>query len=103
MSTGYMSVALVLLDTRGAASSLPCPCSLVSLKASSPAYTAASLFPSDSPVKTGPIISDVTDLAQSSPAEVASEWTDDRQVLLTNIVDPQQLIQGQLTRPQHQP
>ncbi|XP_061110085.1 heat shock factor protein 1 isoform X2 [Conger conger] len=51
----------------------------------SPAYTGASLFPSDSPVKSGPIISDVTDLAQTSPAEVACDWTEDRRSPLVHI------------------
>ncbi|KAJ8273379.1 hypothetical protein GJAV_G00100940 [Gymnothorax javanicus] len=48
------------------------------LSASSAAYTGASIYPSDSPVNSGPIISDVTDLAQTSPSKVVSEWTEDR-------------------------
>ncbi|KAJ8334106.1 hypothetical protein SKAU_G00397450 [Synaphobranchus kaupii] len=53
--------------------------------APSPAYTGASLFPSDSPVTSGPIISDVTDLAQMSPADVANEWMEDRRSPLVHI------------------
>ncbi|XP_064204419.1 heat shock factor protein 1 isoform X1 [Anguilla rostrata] len=49
------------------------------------AYAGASLFPPDSPVKCGPIISDVTDLAQTSPTEVASEWTENRRNPLVRI------------------
>lgn len=45
------------------------------ISASSTGFPAASLFPSDGPVKTGPIISDITDLAQTSP--VTTEWIDD--------------------------
>ncbi|XP_063041802.1 heat shock factor protein 1 isoform X2 [Engraulis encrasicolus] len=45
------------------------------MSASSTGFAASNLFPSDSPVKTGPIISDITDLAQTSP--VTTEWIDD--------------------------
>uniref|UniRef100_A0A8C9VY45 Heat shock transcription factor 1 n=1 Tax=Scleropages formosus TaxID=113540 RepID=A0A8C9VY45_SCLFO len=43
--------------------------------ASSP-YTGAKVY-SDAPVKSGPIISDVTDLSHSSPAEVTEEQTEE--------------------------
>lgn len=43
-------------------------------------FTGASIFSSNAPVKTGPIISDITDLAQSGPAS-AEEWIEDRQVI----------------------
>ncbi|XP_056153790.1 heat shock factor protein 1 isoform X2 [Lampris incognitus] len=36
----------------------------------------ASLYPADSPLKSGPIISDVTDLATCSSIEISSDWTD---------------------------
>ncbi|KAL2080058.1 hypothetical protein ACEWY4_023851 [Coilia grayii] len=45
------------------------------ISASSTGFAATNLFPSDGPVKTGPIISDITDLAQTSP--VTTEWIDD--------------------------
>ncbi|KAG7458237.1 hypothetical protein MATL_G00236040 [Megalops atlanticus] len=53
--------------------------------ASSTAFAGASLFPSDGTVKSGPIISDVTDLAQTSPAKVTEEWTEDRTSPLVHI------------------
>ncbi|KAJ8386843.1 hypothetical protein AAFF_G00166380 [Aldrovandia affinis] len=53
--------------------------------ASPAAYAGASLFPSDSPVKSGPVISDVTDLAEASPDEVINEWKEDRRSPLVHI------------------
>lgn len=44
-------------------------------------YSGSSIFSSNAPVKTGPIISDITDLSQSGPAS-AEEWIEDRQVLI---------------------
>lgn len=44
-------------------------------------FTATGIFSNNAPVKTGPIISDITDLAQSGPAS-AEEWIEDRQVLI---------------------
>ncbi|KAK3512050.1 hypothetical protein QTP70_028656 [Hemibagrus guttatus] len=44
-------------------------------------FTATGIFSNNAPVKTGPIISDITDLAQSSPVS-AEEWIQDRQVLI---------------------
>ncbi|KAL4629863.1 heat shock factor protein 1-like [Arapaima gigas] len=41
-------------------------------------YTGATVYSSDTPVKSGPIISDVTDLSTSSPAEIVDEWTEAR-------------------------
>ncbi|XP_012673764.1 heat shock factor protein 1 [Clupea harengus] len=51
--------------------SLPSP----PISTSSTGFSAANLFSSDGPVKTGPIISDITDLAQTSP--VTTEWIED--------------------------
>lgn len=43
-------------------------------------FGAANLFSPDDPMKSGPIISDVTDISQSSPSEIADEWTEERSV-----------------------
>ncbi|XP_048085113.1 heat shock factor protein 1 isoform X4 [Alosa alosa] len=45
------------------------------ISAPSTGFSAANLFASDGLLKTGPIISDITDLAQTSP--VTSEWIED--------------------------
>lgn len=46
---------------------------------SSTAFTGTGVFTSESPVNTGPIISDITELAQSDPV-ATEEWVEDRQV-----------------------
>ncbi|KAG2465110.1 HSF1 protein, partial [Polypterus senegalus] len=46
-------------------------------KASSQQYTGTDLYSSDSPVNSGPIISDVTDVAQSSPSSSSNVSTDE--------------------------
>uniref|UniRef100_W5L0E7 Heat shock transcription factor 1 n=1 Tax=Astyanax mexicanus TaxID=7994 RepID=W5L0E7_ASTMX len=45
-----------------------------SLSPTVPTFTGSGIFSSGSPVKTGPIISDITDLAQTSPAST-EDWT----------------------------
>lgn len=47
-------------------------------------FTGAGIFSSDSPVKTGPIISDITDMAQSSPVST-EDWVEDRTSPLVHI------------------
>nr|AFM77715.1 heat shock transcription factor 1 [Carassius auratus] len=47
------------------------------LSPSSTAFTGTGVFTSESPVKTGPIISDITELAQSDPV-ATEEWVEDR-------------------------
>lgn len=49
------------------------------LQPSSTAFTGTGVYTSESPVKTGPIISDITELAQSNPV-ATEEWIEDRQV-----------------------
>ncbi|XP_048848821.1 heat shock factor protein 1 isoform X2 [Brienomyrus brachyistius] len=49
------------------------------------AFGAANLFSSDDPMKSGPIISDVTDMSQSSPSEITDEWTEERTSPLVHI------------------
>ncbi|XP_015212965.2 heat shock factor protein 1 isoform X1 [Lepisosteus oculatus] len=48
-------------------------------------YTGANLYSADSPVNSGPIISDVTDVAQSSPSDTATEWSEERTSPLVHI------------------
>ncbi|KAF7691004.1 heat shock factor protein 1 isoform X1 [Silurus meridionalis] len=47
-------------------------------------FTGTGIFSTNSPVKTGPIISDITDLAQSGPAS-ADEWIEDRTSPLVHV------------------
>uniref|UniRef100_A0A9J7ZWZ1 Heat shock transcription factor 1 n=1 Tax=Cyprinus carpio carpio TaxID=630221 RepID=A0A9J7ZWZ1_CYPCA len=54
----------------------PCP--------SSTAFTGTGVFTSESPVNTGPIISDITELAQSDPV-ATEEWVEDRTSPLVHI------------------
>ncbi|XP_051519425.1 heat shock factor protein 1 isoform X3 [Myxocyprinus asiaticus] len=51
---------------------------------SSTPFTGTSVFNSESPVKTGPIISDITELAQSNPV-ATEEWIEDRTSPLVHI------------------
>ncbi|XP_077051015.1 heat shock factor protein 1 isoform X2 [Siphateles boraxobius] len=51
---------------------------------SSTAFTGTGVYTSESPVKTGPIISDITDLAPSSPV-ATEEWIEDRTSPLVHI------------------
>ncbi|XP_049331619.1 heat shock factor protein 1 isoform X2 [Astyanax mexicanus] len=55
-----------------------------SLSPTVPTFTGSGIFSSGSPVKTGPIISDITDLAQTSPAST-EDWTEDRTSPLVHI------------------
>nr|XP_021137227.1 heat shock factor protein 1-like [Columba livia] len=50
----------------------------LSLQASSPAYSGSNLYSPDSSANSGPIISDVTELAQSSPSASPSDSLDER-------------------------
>ncbi|XP_051948410.1 heat shock factor protein 1-like isoform X3 [Xyrauchen texanus] len=54
------------------------------LSPSSTAFTGTGVFTSESPVKTGPIISDITELAQSNPV-ATEEWIEDRTIPLIHI------------------
>uniref|UniRef100_A0A672KB49 HSF-type DNA-binding domain-containing protein n=1 Tax=Sinocyclocheilus grahami TaxID=75366 RepID=A0A672KB49_SINGR len=54
------------------------------LSPSSTAFTGTGVFTSESPVKTGPIISDITELAQSNPV-ATEEWVEDRTSPLVHI------------------
>ncbi|MCI4392298.1 hypothetical protein PGIGA_G00144390 [Pangasianodon gigas] len=47
-------------------------------------FTGTGIFSTNAPVKTGPIISDITDLAQSGPAS-AEEWIEDRTSPLVHV------------------
>ncbi|XP_056335273.1 heat shock factor protein 1 isoform X1 [Danio aesculapii] len=58
--------------------------SLESPAPSSTSFTGTGVFSSESPVKTGPIISDITELAQSSPV-ATDEWIEDRTSPLVHI------------------
>uniref|UniRef100_A0A672K628 HSF-type DNA-binding domain-containing protein n=1 Tax=Sinocyclocheilus grahami TaxID=75366 RepID=A0A672K628_SINGR len=58
--------------------------SLESSPPSSTAFTGTGVFTSESPVKTGPIISDITELAQSNPV-ATEEWVEDRTSPLVHI------------------
>ncbi|XP_051729685.1 heat shock factor protein 1 isoform X2 [Ctenopharyngodon idella] len=51
---------------------------------SSTAFTGTGVYSSESPVKTGPIISDITELAQSNPV-ATEEWIEDRTSPLVHI------------------
>ncbi|KAG1948379.1 heat shock factor protein [Pimephales promelas] len=51
---------------------------------SSTAFTGTGVYTSESPVKTGPIISDITELAQSNPV-ATEEWIEDRTSPLVHI------------------
>ncbi|MBN3297533.1 HSF1 protein, partial [Amia calva] len=53
--------------------------------ASTQPYTGTNLYSPDSPVQSGPIISDVTDLAQSSPSDTTEEWKEGRTSPLVHI------------------
>lgn len=70
-STSISILCLTVLSVHN--SSLP-------LQSSGTTFAGAGIFSSNAPVKTGPIISDITDLAQSGPAS-AEEWIEDRQVI----------------------
>ncbi|KAJ7991726.1 hypothetical protein DPEC_G00286870 [Dallia pectoralis] len=48
-------------------------------------FTSTSVYTPESPLKNGPIISDVTDLAQTSPVEVTNDWVDERTSPLVHI------------------
>lgn len=50
----------------------------LSFQASSPAYSGSNLYSPDSSANSGPIISDVTELAQSSPSASPSGSLDER-------------------------
>lgn len=50
----------------------------LSLQASSPAYSGSNIYSPDSSTNSGPIISDVTELAQSSPSASPSGSLDER-------------------------
>ncbi|XP_042746893.1 heat shock factor protein 1-like, partial [Lagopus leucura] len=52
--------------------------SFLSLQASSPAYSGSNIYSPDSSTNSGPIISDVTELAQSSPSASPSGSLDER-------------------------
>ncbi|XP_060799148.1 heat shock factor protein 1 isoform X4 [Neoarius graeffei] len=54
------------------------------LSSSGTTFAGAGIFSSNAPVKTGPIISDITDLAQSGPAS-AEEWIEDRTSPLVHV------------------
>ncbi|XP_067280977.1 heat shock factor protein 1 isoform X2 [Pseudorasbora parva] len=54
------------------------------LSPSSTAFTGTGVYTSESPVKTGPIISDITELAQSNPV-ATEEWIEDRTSPLVHI------------------
>ncbi|XP_028819188.1 heat shock factor protein 1 isoform X2 [Denticeps clupeoides] len=54
------------------------------ISASSAAFSAANLFASDGPLKTGPVISDITELAQSSSSGT-SEWIDDSPIPVVHV------------------
>ncbi|XP_036395402.1 heat shock factor protein 1-like isoform X4 [Megalops cyprinoides] len=54
---------------------------------SSPPHTSETIFSPDVPVKSGPIISDITGLAQASPTKAAFEWTDKSTNPLVHLVD----------------
>lgn len=47
------------------------------ISASSSAFNTANLFQTEAPLKSGPIISDITDQATLSPVEINSDWLDD--------------------------
>ncbi|RXN15422.1 heat shock factor 1-like isoform X1 [Labeo rohita] len=55
-----------------------------SISPSSTAFTGTGVFTAESPVKTGPIISDITELAQSNPV-ATEEWIEDRTSPLVHI------------------
>ena len=44
------------------------------------AFSAVNLFQTEAPLKSGPIISDITDQATPSPVEDNSDWLEDRLV-----------------------
>lgn len=50
----------------------------MSFQASSPAYSGSNIYSPDSSTNSGPIISDVTELAQSSPSASPSGSLDER-------------------------
>lgn len=50
----------------------------LSFQASSPAYSGSNIYSPDSSTNSGPIISDVTELAQSSPSASPSGSLDER-------------------------
>uniref|UniRef100_A0A671PBA1 Heat shock factor protein 1-like n=1 Tax=Sinocyclocheilus anshuiensis TaxID=1608454 RepID=A0A671PBA1_9TELE len=54
------------------------------LSVSPASFTGTGVFTSESPVKTGPIISDITELAQSNPV-ATEEWVEDRTSPLVHI------------------
>ncbi|KAL0961919.1 hypothetical protein UPYG_G00333370 [Umbra pygmaea] len=55
------------------------------LSASGATFTNTAVYASESSLNNGPIISDVTDLAQSSPVEVNSDWIEERTSPLVHI------------------
>uniref|UniRef100_A0AAY4E6C2 HSF-type DNA-binding domain-containing protein n=1 Tax=Denticeps clupeoides TaxID=299321 RepID=A0AAY4E6C2_9TELE len=77
----------LMLNDSSAAHSMPKysrQFSLESSPASSAAFSAANLFASDGPLKTGPVISDITELAQSSSSGT-SEWIDDSPIPVVHV------------------
>uniref|UniRef100_A0AAY5KZR1 HSF-type DNA-binding domain-containing protein n=1 Tax=Esox lucius TaxID=8010 RepID=A0AAY5KZR1_ESOLU len=59
--------------------------SLEHLQASSTPFPNTAVYTSESSLKNGPIISDVTDLAQTSPVDVTNEWIEERTSPLVHI------------------
>ncbi|XP_076850157.1 heat shock factor protein 1 isoform X2 [Brachyhypopomus gauderio] len=79
----------LMLNSSSAAHSIPKYTRQYSLESpalatSGTAYSGAGVFSPSSPVNTGPIISDITDLSQSSPV-CADEWAEDRTSPLVHI------------------
>ncbi|KAI1885720.1 hypothetical protein AGOR_G00206720 [Albula goreensis] len=59
---------------------------------SSPPLIGGSVFTPDTLVKSGPIISDVTDLAQASPSEATNEWREESTNPLVHLMDEPAVI-----------
>ncbi|KAG7469790.1 hypothetical protein MATL_G00132520 [Megalops atlanticus] len=72
---------------------------------SSSPHTSETIFSPDVPVKSGPIISDITELAQASPTKEASEWTDKMTNPLVHLTDEsaQVRIKEEPSSPAHSP
>jgi heat shock transcription factor 1 len=58
-----------------------------SSQASGAPFTNTGLFTAEPSLNNGPIISDVTDLAQASPVEVTNEWIEERLVSLPHFIN----------------
>ncbi|XP_029919903.1 heat shock factor protein 1 isoform X2 [Myripristis murdjan] len=78
----------LMLNDSSSAHSLPKysrPFPLEHLQASPAISASASMYSADTPLKSGPIISDITELATPTAIEISSDWTDAGEIPLVHV------------------